>query len=67
MEEGTAKIAGQIKELFKLMMLPAQDQMDMAIKHLWLEIQNIQAHLEEPPRRGIMEAKLLTDFEIKFE
>lgn len=62
-----AKNDGEVKELFKLRMLLAQEQMDMAIKNLWLEIQNIQAHPEKPPRGGIMEGKLLTDFEMKFQ
>lgn len=34
-----AKNAGEVKELFKLRMLLAQEQMDMAINNLWLEIQ----------------------------
>lgn len=65
--DGTAENAGQVEELLKLRMLLAQEQLGMAVKHLWLEIHDIQAHPEEPPRRGIMEGKLLTDFEMKFE
>lgn len=34
-----AKNAREVKELFKLRMLLAQEQMDMAINNLWLEIQ----------------------------
>lgn len=48
-------------------MLLAQEQLGVAIKHLWIEIHNIQAPPEEPPRGGIREGKLLTDFEMKFE
>jgi len=33
-----AKNAGAVKELFKLRMLLAQGQMDMAINNLWLGI-----------------------------
>jgi len=34
-----AKNAGEVQELFKLRMLLAEEQMDMAINNLWLEIQ----------------------------
>lgn len=41
MEKGKdrAKNAGEVQELFKLRMLLAEEQMDMAINKLWLEIQ----------------------------
>lgn len=35
-----AESAGEVEELFKLKMLLAQEQMDMAINILWVETQN---------------------------